>query len=114
MPERLMPRAIASFAPTGQRIAIWDAVVPGLVLRVTPAGVKTFSVWYRVNGRARRYTIPGRFPEVDLAGAREKARDVLARARNGDDAHGAKVAARKAPTFEDLAKDFIEGREPNL
>jgi integrase len=114
MPERLTPRAIASLAATGHRIAIWDAVVPGLVLRVTPAGVKTFSVWYRVNGRARRYTIPGRFPEVDLAGARMRARDVLARARNGDDAHGAKVAARKAPTFEDLAKNFIEAREPNL
>ena len=42
MRERLTPRRIASLAPTGERIAIFDAVVPGLILRVTPAGVKTF------------------------------------------------------------------------
>ena len=114
MRERLTPRRIASLAPTGERIAIFDAVVPGLILRVTPGGVKSFSVWYRVHGRARRYTIPGRFPAVDLAEAREQARAVLARARTGDDAQVEKVAARKALTFEDLAGDFIRGREANL
>jgi site-specific recombinase XerD len=51
---------------------------------------------------------------VDLVEARQKARDVLRRARNGDDPQAAKAAARRATTFEDLAQDFIEGREPNL
>lgn len=69
MRERLTSRAIASLAPAGKRVAISDAVVPGLVLRITPAGVKTFSVWYRFNGRRRRYTIPGRFPAMELAEA---------------------------------------------
>jgi len=114
MRERLTSRGIASLAPVGKRIAMSDVVVPGLVLRVTPTGVKTFSVWYRFNGRRRRYTIPGRFPAVDLAEARETARHVLARVRSGDDPQGAKVGARQALTFEDLAHRFVQGREPNL
>jgi integrase len=114
MRERLTSRAIASFTPAGKRVAISDAVVPGLVLRITPAGVKTFSVWYRFNGRRRRFTIPGRFPAVELAEARARARDVLARVRSGDDPQSVKVAGRQALTFEDLAHKFIQAREPNL
>jgi integrase len=114
MRERLTSRGIASLAPARKRIAIADVVVPGLVLRVTPAGVKTFSVWYRFKGRRRRYTIPGRFPAVELAEARDRARDVLRRVRNGDDPQSVKIAARQALTFEDLAQRFIQAREPNL
>jgi integrase len=99
---------------SGKRIAIADIVVPGLVLRITPGGVKTFSVWYRLKGRRRRYTIPGRFPAVELAEARDRARDVLRRVRNGDDPQSVKIAARQALTFEDLAQRFIQAREPNL
>jgi integrase len=76
--------------------------------------VKTFSVWYRFNGRHRRFTIPGRFPAVELAEARARARDVLARVRSGDDPQSVKVAGRQALTFEDLAHKFIQAREPNL
>jgi hypothetical protein len=91
MRERLTSRWIASLTPCGKRIAISDVVVPGLVLRVTRTGAKTFSVWYRSNGRRRRFTIPGRFPAVELAEARDRVRHILARVRSGDDPQGVKV-----------------------
>jgi len=43
MLERLRP-------PTSGRIELGDEIVPGLVLRVTPSGVKSFSVIYKVPG----------------------------------------------------------------
>ena len=36
--------------PKGGRLELADDVCPGLVLRVTPAGSKTFSAIYRVPG----------------------------------------------------------------
>lgn len=114
MPQTLTLRLINSLAAAGRRIELWDSVVRGLVLRVTPAGAKTFSVWYRDRGRARRFTIPGRFPVVGLAAAREQARDVLARARTARDPQEARVDARHARTFAELAKAFITAREADL
>lgn len=43
--ERLRP-------PTGGRVELGDEIVPGLVLRVTPSGIKSFSVIYKVQARA--------------------------------------------------------------
>ena len=40
----------------GARIDYWDQKVAGLVLRVT-AKVRTYSVWYRINGAARRFAV---------------------------------------------------------
>jgi hypothetical protein len=53
-----------------------DAKVKGLVLRVTAAGVKTHSVWYRFNGLPRRYTL-GRIGARSLADARQRASEIL-------------------------------------
>ncbi len=36
--------------PKGGRLELADDVCPGLVLRVTPAGAKTFGAIYRVPG----------------------------------------------------------------
>lgn len=43
MLERMRP-------PTKGRLELGDEVVPGLVVRVTPRGVKSFSVIYKVPG----------------------------------------------------------------
>jgi hypothetical protein len=40
----------AAQAPSSGRMEIKDALRPGLILRVTPRGVKTFSVIYRIPG----------------------------------------------------------------
>ena len=57
-----------------QRMDYHDAALPGFMVRVTPNGVRTFAVWYRVrgSGEARRLTI-GRVGTISLADAREAA-----------------------------------------
>jgi len=50
--------AIRKLTPTaGRQVDVYDAVVRGLVLRVSPSGTKTFVVWYRIGGKARRLTL---------------------------------------------------------
>jgi integrase len=65
-------------APKGKRSSYPDAVVPGLVLRVTDKGSKTFAVWKRLAGKPSPSALAlGSFPGMSLADAREKARTWL-------------------------------------
>lgn len=59
-------------AAGGDRLVLHDSDCPGLVLRVTPSGVKTFAVVKSVAGRMHRKTL-GRFPEVVPESARRMA-----------------------------------------
>lgn len=61
----------------GQRVEYYDAKVPGLCVRVSSTGAKTFSVlrWIKDTGKPERVTI-GRFPAVTIEQARRKAGEV--------------------------------------
>jgi hypothetical protein len=65
----------------------WDSspgAPPAFGVRVTPDGVRTYVVDYRVNGRTRRQTL-GRADVLLLSHARELARDALRRLAAGED-----------------------------
>jgi integrase len=75
--ERALPKA-------GRRLELFDGPggVPGLALRITPRGVKSWSLMLRVAGKQRRVTL-GRYPELGLADARRAARAALEQADRG-------------------------------
>jgi integrase len=99
---------IRSLRPTDRgRIEYWDDNVTGLSIRVSEAGRKTWSVMYRIKGRLRRYTL-GVYPVLSLADARRKATAALRDASHGLDPAGVKIEARRAETFEDLAREYVE------
>jgi integrase len=91
----------------GKRMEYFDAALPGLCLRVTGTGAKSWCVLYRHRGRLRRLTLGGA-DVIGLADARERARDELHKASKGADPAGDKVQGRKAETIADLATDYIE------
>jgi len=79
-------------APEGAgRIDYWDEKAAGLVLRVT-AKSRTYSVWYRINGTPRRFTL-GPVDEISLADARGRASEIRTEMRKGVDAVAVKRAA---------------------
>lgn len=116
MLERMRP-------PMGARVELGDEVVPGLVLRVTPGGVKSFSIIYKVPGeggvsatgrllagRQHRITI-GQYPLLGLAQARERARELLGTVSEGRDPRPERREAnllRHTNTAETVARRFIE------
>lgn len=100
MPVRLTDRIVATIAPGAKRRAIADAVVPGLRLRLTPGGVKTWGLWYRTRtGEPRNHTI-GSYPALSLAAARQEARTKLAQIELGGDPHAALLLAREQAKAE--------------
>ena len=62
-------------APKGKRLERFDAGAPGLALRITDKGAKSWSAYYRFQDRHQRLTV-GRWPEVGVAAARDQARAV--------------------------------------
>src|SRR6476661_1003237 len=90
----LTARTVRRLEATGERGEYWDAALPGFGLRVTPNGVRTWTVRYRHNGRLHRLTL-GRYPMLSLADARELGRNALRRAGLGDHPAGDKLAARE-------------------
>jgi integrase len=120
MPIPLDDRRIRALQPpSAGRLELRDSKVRGLILRVTSAGVKTFALWYRANGTARRLTL-GEYKSdgvrgagITLAEAREQAERRLAEIRLGADPAAAKVAARHSAgegvlTVEALATRCLE------
>jgi len=89
------------------RIQVFDTEQPGLCLRVSPSGEKSFSVVYKRLGRMRRWTI-GKYPSVTLVNARLRARKALISVADGKDPQEQKVTERDAETVECLLEDYIE------
>src|SRR5215831_11452868 len=97
--ERLKP-------PAHGRAEYFDASFPGLALRITDKGAKSWSVFYRLNGRLRRFTI-GSYPAIKPAEARREAQGALDRVRAGSDPIEEKRTRREqqSDTFAAVLED---------
>jgi integrase len=105
----LTDRTIAALkpAPTGKRRLVWDAVVPGLGVRVTDRGVRTFVLVKRFPGsRHPAIRSLGVVGAISLAQARDTARHWLEQIRKGVDPHTREIE-RRAETFTAIASGYL-------
>lgn len=98
--------------PARGRVEYFDASFPGLALRVTETGGKSWCVFYRFHGRLRRYTI-GTYPAIKPAQARREAQAALEKVRQGIDPVEDKRARRdqrtpESETFGAVARDYLD------
>jgi integrase len=84
MRTKLTDAAIRSYEPGAKQYAKGDGACPGLCIRVTPKGAKSFAFAYRskATGKVVWLTI-GRYPDVTLTKARERANDARKVVANG-------------------------------
>ena len=76
MRVKLTDAAIRSYTPRPAQYAVGDAACPGLCLRITPKGAKTFAFAYRDKGTGKvAWLTVGRYPDVPLTKAREVVND---------------------------------------
>jgi len=97
--------------PRHGRIEYFDAAFPGLALRITENGGKSWCAFYRFCGRLRRLTI-GHYPAIKPAQARKEAAAALERVREGFDPAEEKRARRDlrtsdADSFSAVAYDYL-------
>ena len=93
----------------GVRINKSDLECPGLNLRITENGVKTFSFAYRIGAKVGRSTI-GRYPMVSLKEAREKANSLRKLVFEGIDPRLKRIEEKHKRDFtvSKMIDEFIE------
>jgi integrase len=98
-------------APPGERYAVSDALVPGLRVRVTDKGTKSFVLWRRVDRSAKSASALalGEVGRLTLADARAKARTWLVLIDAGRDPRDVERADRDA-TCGNAMEDFLRLR----
>ena len=90
-------------APATGQVDYFDAGYPGLALRVTAKGVRSWTYFGRLHGKLKRVTL-GRLHEVPkLSEARQRAGEAAEALREGVDPAAAKRAKREA-----LTRDTVE------
>jgi hypothetical protein len=96
-------------AAHGQRDNYCDTATPGLMVRVTHTGAKTFYVRRRINGVPERIRL-GAFPQMTIEQARAKAAQVngaIAEKRNPAEA---RRAARAEPLYGETFERFLKDK----
>src|SRR5207244_5632830 len=93
--QALTDRFVRALKVSGQRTEIGDASCRGLSIRCTPAGVKTWTFAYKLNGRMRRITL-GEYPALGLSEARTQADERRAQRHAGKDPRALQSAERAA------------------
>lgn len=96
MPKLLTVKFIQAVKTAKAREEVPDGLLLGLYLIVQQSGAKSWAVRYRAEGRPRKLTL-GSFPTIDLATARDRARDALRAAAEGRDPAAEKKASRQTP-----------------
>src|SRR5436190_8135142 len=106
---RFTDRSLRAIKPPARpkQLDYYDDTLPGFGLRVSYNGRKSWIVLYRCNGVKGRLTL-GRFDVLPLVDAREKAREALKAASNGNDPAARKHRDRDAPSLKELAGRYIE------
>jgi integrase len=103
---------VEKLKPTrGRRVEIFDATFPGLALRVSESGRKSWSLFYRLHGKQHRFTI-GAYPQFLPAAARSRATEIRNQVDLGVNPAVEKRSRRNDPlpeveTFETVLADYF-------
>jgi integrase len=95
--QLLTHRTIETLRPAEAPYRVPDQRCKGLAVRISPSGVKTWDLAYRIRGtgKMRRLSL-GRTSDVGLEQARERANELTSAARGGRDLIGEEGEARDA------------------
>ena len=108
----LTPRLARQSRPGDRDTILFDRKLPGFGLRIHPSGRKVWIVQARIEGRSRRIVI-ARHGEMELAAARRRAREILARIRAGENPAEEIRREKETPTFRAFAGEYLGRSEPH-
>jgi integrase len=115
MKAKLTDTGLRSYPPRAKQYAIGDAACPGLCVRITPKGVKSFAYAYRNKGTGKvEWLTLGRYPDVPLARARELANDSRKAVADGKTPLLPKAehieAQKKIKTYAEVVELYFDGK----
>ncbi len=94
-------------AEEGKRDTYHDTKTPGLTLRITSKGIKSFGLYRRIEGRPERITL-GRFPQMTIEQARNEAEKLNGRISNKENPAQDRRTLRQEITLDELFELYLE------
>lgn len=108
MKRKLTTKYIESLKPDpSKRREFRDELMPGLVLRISRSGTKTFCLLKRIDGKMRRVTV-GRFGVLTLSEARERVRSILYEIETGKFEERVGIEVQNTPTLAEVIPLYID------
>ncbi len=102
-------KTVASLRPhANKRLTIGDPDTRGLFVRVTPTGVKTYTIVARNPEGRQVWAAVGKCDEVDLDGARDRAREGVKRIKAGLPPFPKAEPVRAPRTFKQVSDAFLK------
>jgi integrase len=100
---------IDKLKPRDERYVMRDTKVKGLIVRVSPKGIKTYQVYKKLDGKPKRVTV-GRASDLTVEQARNKAKMIIGEMAYSNKDHNAEKRIDKAQTvtLEDVYDDYKE------
>lgn len=105
---RLTKAFIDGIEPADTDQIIWDTTMPGMFLKVTPKGKRSFGIFYRNASGTQRRPKLGNYGQLTVETARKAAGAWFAKVAAGKDPSGDRRASRAAPDLDAVFKRFIE------
>ena len=93
--------------PESGQVEYFDQGFPGLALRVSYGGGKSWVFFYRHAGKLRRMTL-GTYPALGLAEARQAWRDARTESAQGRDPARSRKVGKPATDFESVAREWLQ------
>jgi len=102
---------LEAIQPASKRTYYLDTRDPKLGLYVTPTGIKTFFARLRIDGKTVRYPV-GRFPDLSIPSARDKARKAATGAAEGINPVAAKRRQKASRlTLREVLESYLQDRD---
>lgn len=99
-------QALAAAAP-GKRLVLHDTQQPGLILRVTETGAKTYYAYARAKGGNPERVLIGSADKITPTQARDRAKQIVADLAAGQSFTAARKSLKAEATLNDLLSDYF-------
>ena len=109
---RFTDKNVREIKPSEKRAYFHDSVQSGLLLQVTPTGVKTFYLYKKIEGEPIRYRLGSN--DMSVKQAREAAVRILSQIANGKNPQKARKDLREENTMEQMFQKFMAEKKPRL
>jgi integrase len=107
MRRKLTKSVVEGIAPTDQAVLVWDTVVAGFAVKVSPSGKRTYLLKFRDPLRRQRKPTIGVHGIITCEQARDHAKRLLAQVSMGDDPLAKRRALLVSPTFGEFSERFL-------
>lgn len=111
--QKLTKKIIESTLPQNKDVILWDSEISGFMCKITPAGKKSYFLYYRTLDRRQRKPKIGEHGVITCEQARSIAQRWLLEVSQGKDPSFERQELKTTPTVKELADRYMKEHAPH-